>query len=148
MGWHEQFNAASIWPWNRAREIQHLPSRAREALWGACARRCGSGWIGALGFSLYCLISGVCVRLIDEALPYSPFVRVPFFLTVFPGIPVAWLWIVWRWTHAEVKQWMRLSSLGQRLPICLNCGYDLEEMPEDRTACPECGDPISGNPPA
>jgi len=41
------------------------------------------------------------------------------------------------WTRNAVRRQLRRDLRDLGYPVCLNCGYDMRSLPEDR--CPECG---------
>jgi uncharacterized paraquat-inducible protein A len=42
--------------------------------------------------------------------------------------------------RAQIRFHMMKASRGERVPVCLKCGYDLIASQQDR--CPECGAPV------
>ncbi|MAE63917.1 MAG: hypothetical protein CMJ18_06555 [Phycisphaeraceae bacterium] len=42
--------------------------------------------------------------------------------------------------RASLRLQIKIAYKGQKLPMCLDCGYDLESVTTSR--CPECGAPI------
>jgi hypothetical protein len=121
-------------------ELGHLPEDERRALLRQCVgARTYTRLIGQAVFVGIVAGGALWAGLARSAPPWLLAAGVPAALV---GASAAWYQLIlWR-IRISVRTQIMDGFAGQRVPVCLRCGYDVAGVRGDR--CPECGAPIHG----
>ena len=121
-------------------ELQHLSDGERAELLDVCV-----GWRGATrnvvrslagGMILGVVAAGASAALAGNAL----FVASAFIIAWAVGTILAYQVYLIRF-RGQLIIYLEQAAKTKRLPLCLNCGYNLTGLRDDR--CPECGRRVS-----
>jgi len=130
-----------IEPAQFVRSIKHLPPDRRHAIWNRCTRESraeGVVMLIFLGGPLLVWLTGGWLH--DAMLRQGWADHTLAVQLVIIGLLLIAALVSHRWlTHRQIRKWLIKHRVGNRLPVCLTCGYDLRGTPVDATHCPECG---------
>jgi hypothetical protein len=137
---HHEMN----WRIESFRELEHLSPADRKRLVRACVSRVDRLWMLA-----YCVIIGGVLGLLAGGLVAAVLGIARTSMgpaLAFAAAPVGVV-LVYQCSLIRIRGQLRtyLERVGrmQRLPMCLNCGYDHEGLTSD--ICPECGMPLNAD---
>ena len=122
-----------IWSIRQFPELEHLSDEQRELLLKRVP----------FGFTIRVLIKSTVMGTIVIGLVRSLFASIfspAFSAYMFLIVPVLAIWIylnLLRDTRRQLRTEVARAFAGERLPFCLNCGYDFQGLHSDK--CPECG---------
>ena len=116
-------------------ELAHLSPRRRRQL----LRRNLSVW-AYVAVASRCVVLGIVaaplagLTVAGTSTTLARMMMLPAFLLVVLLTYQRWV----RRTRSDLQAYLREAHAGASLPVCLECGYDLEGIEADR--CPECGE--------
>jgi len=143
ISWYEKLK---IWPWNRAKFLQHLPYQVREALWIRASNSVNVGWLGCLGLVLLFPACAMIHELLNLLLiqplrGHSQYDLIQLLVFILAFVLPYCLILIFRsrFTAQKVKLILIEQHKDGQLPICFKCGYPTKGLPAETAHCPECG---------
>ena len=130
-----------IWTFGMMPELEHLSPDEKSRILRTCVKRGTLVWLWAQSVVLGLLIASLVVTsayilLTGDVRTGPSGLAILFYFIFIPIVIILWCQMQMHRIRRQLRKAIVDSTQTDRLPVCLNCGYDPRGTASDR--CPEC----------